>query len=167
MTPEQFQQDLWGDSSAKAMKLPKFEKSMRAKYGIILEEETPQVIQTRERTLEKLERKRNYGGGGRKPKVTHNEFINYDLSCNSADDVIVGVVRSFEVDNTHKGNKIHKTLLLTILKTLTEISTDNIMIELPMSVAQARRYNQACSLSILHLTRTISTLTLLDEEDRY
>ena len=73
-----------------------------------------------------------------------NEYI-YDSAL---DDILVGIVRSFDVAKSHKGNKINVAVLRSILNKLPNISTPAIIDNYGYSKSQAEHYNRACRLVI-------------------
>lgn len=69
------------------------------------------------------------------------------------DDIIHGVVRSFDVASSHKGNKINVSVIRSMLHKLPIISSLSIEDNYGYSRAQAKRYAQACRLVIQFKSR--------------
>lgn len=63
-------------------------------------------------------------------------------------DILVGIVRSFDVANTHRGNKLTVSAIRTMLNKLPYISTPAIVDNYGYSSSQARHYARACRLVI-------------------
>lgn len=64
------------------------------------------------------------------------------------DDILVGVVRSFDVADSHKGNKLTVAALRSILNKLPFISTPAIIDNYGYSRSQAKHYARACRMVI-------------------
>lgn len=69
------------------------------------------------------------------------------------DDILVGVVRSFDVADSHKGNKLTVAALRSILNKLPMISTPAIIDNFSYKESQARHYARACRMVIQFKSR--------------
>ena len=95
-------------------------------------------------------------------KVTKNPMVDAILSDideeyvedSALDDIIVGIVRSFNVANSHKGNKVTIAVVRNMLHKLPYISTPAIIDNYGYSRSQAKHYAQACRLVILFKSRS-------------
>ncbi len=153
MTEVEFQEMIWGKRST-IKPLPKFERMILVKHGKHITQESPTVIKQRELQLQKIERTRVHGGGGRKAKECTNPFVNHDLNCAAADDILSGVTSSFSEKSSHTGKALLLAVLREILQTMHVISSKDIEHTFGMQERQARRYNQASNIALLHLERT-------------
>lgn len=64
------------------------------------------------------------------------------------DDIVVGVIRSFDVSDTHRGHKLSKAVVISILDRMEVISSKSIMVNYKYSQSQAGHYLRACKLVI-------------------
>ena len=72
---------------------------------------------------------------------------------NALDDIIVGVVRSFETEDSHKGHKLNAAVIRNMINRLPNISTQAIRNNFGYSKAQSERYAKACRIVLLHKQR--------------
>lgn len=77
-----------------------------------------------------------------------NEEEMYTVS-NSLDDIVTGVVRSFDTADTHRGQKINKAVVISILDRMPTISAQAIMDNYGYSRSQAGHYLQACRVIVM------------------
>lgn len=99
---------------------------------------------------------------GRPAKVTQNRHQGSLLSDGlddefvrdeAMDDILVGIVRSFDVADSHNGLKLNVAVVRNMMNKLPEISSQSIMDNFGYSSAHARRYAQACRLVMQHKNR--------------
>lgn len=69
------------------------------------------------------------------------------------DDIMVGIIRSFDVSETHKGNKLTVGAVRSILHKLPFISTPAIIDNFSYSRSQAKHYSRACRMIITFYNR--------------
>lgn len=69
------------------------------------------------------------------------------------DDIVTGVIRSFDVASSHKGNKLNVSVIRSMLHKLPIISSLAIEDNYGYSRAQAKRYAQACRLCVQFKSR--------------
>lgn len=69
------------------------------------------------------------------------------------DDIVVGVVRSFDKASSHKGFKLNKAVVVSILDSMPIISSKAIMVNYGYSRSQAGQYLKACSLTLMFYSR--------------
>tara|TARA_R110002096_G_C14321469_1_gene700445 strand:+ start:297 stop:758 length:462 start_codon:yes stop_codon:yes gene_type:complete len=91
------------------------------------------------------------------------------LDDSALDDILVGIVRSFAVADSHKGNKLNVSVVRSILHKLPVISTNAIAVNFGYSRSQAKLYAQACRLVIQFKSRhdvrqSFNTLAKFSEE---
>jgi len=165
MTPEEFQEMYWGKEDKPLKPLPKFERMILVKHGTNITVETPSVIHHRERQLERMEQTRRRARSGPTAKEHKNNFVNKDMSCNAADDIITGIVRSFAQESTHRGQALLKALLRQIIQTMHVITAKDIELTVGLSTRQSQRYNKAIGLILVHLERTNKVCALPDLEE--
>lgn len=85
-------------------------------------------------------------------KVVHNKLAgtilaNIDeeyITDEALDDIITGMVRSYDVAYSHKGNKLNVAVIRSILHKLSIISTRAIADNFGYSRSQAKHYSQCC-----------------------
>ena len=96
-----------------------------------------------------------YSSNGQKPMILHNNLVttlNTILNTNIdevkrdevLDDILSGVVASFGVSDTHKGFKINKATVRSMLDKLPTLSQLSIMDNYGYGRQQASKYLQAC-----------------------
>ena len=97
-----------------------------------------------------------YNSYGRKAIITANSNVGKILADiheeyvvdEALDDIITGVIRSFDVANTHKGLKLNAAVVRSMLHKLPTISQLSIMDNFGYGRQQASKYAQACRLVI-------------------
>ncbi len=107
MTPEEFQQKVWGDPIVP--NLPKFERAILAKRGINIKVKPKSELDRIKREQTKLER-----GYGKQPNMVNNPIYGktLDWRCFSR---IRGVVTSLQTAPTHKGFKVLESVIINLL----------------------------------------------------
>jgi len=75
------------------------------------------------------------------------------IADDALDDILVGIVRSFDVAESHKGNKLNVAVVRSILNKLPVISTRAITDNFGYKESQARHYTRACRLVLQFKSR--------------
>ena len=102
-----------------------------------------------------------YSSNGRKPNVKYNRLsgsiladINEDYVRDEAlDDIIVGVCRTFDETGSHKGSKLNKAVVRSMLHKLPNISSQSVHDNYGYAKKQSELYAHACRLVIMFKNR--------------
>ena len=131
------------------MGLERFEQRMMKLKGIKLPSE-PLVEDSAQRTGRPAKSVPNRHAGTLLLDLTQEDEhkVNHAM-----EDIIVGVVRSFDVATSHNGMKINVAVVRNMLNKLPEITSQAIQNNFGYSRAHAKRYAQACRLVLMHKQR--------------
>lgn len=75
-----------------------------------------------------------------------------DKFSSAMDDILLGIVRSFDTSHGHKGSKLNLSTLRNMLNKLPELSQQAIMVNYGYNRQHASKYFQACKLVIKFYT---------------
>jgi hypothetical protein len=129
--------------------LPSFEKRMRNLKGVNLLEEEEVIINP-------------FNKRGRQPAYIENSYVSQMLPeplddefefKDSIEDIMLGVVRSFPVAKSHRGNKINVSVLRAIFNSMELISVKGVMHKFGYGNSQASLYMEACKLTVFFFKR--------------